>query len=200
MTWNFADFLVHEELISVTAKKKQCDRLWQKFLKTHFNDRVTWKPWGRSSGRRWRLGEATVGEGCSARWSRAWQEADAPCWARCPVLYSEKSMVTILFSARNGTTYWTTGRSAPCPASGGVFQHLPHPCPPTRRTSATTVPSLIVPQNSRPAGDFDGGSKALHTVYCLWRTVWWLSVSNNLMVWFLIAPYLWNIETTLHCR
>lgn len=30
--------LVHEELTSVTTKKKQYDRLWQKFLKTHFND------------------------------------------------------------------------------------------------------------------------------------------------------------------
>ena len=67
------------------------------------------------------------------------------------MLYSERSMVTILFSARNGTTYWTTGRSAPWPASGGVFQRLPHPCPPTR-TSATTAPSDCPPEQQARGG------------------------------------------------
>lgn len=141
---------------------------------------VAWKPW-RSSGNRWRLGAATVGEGCSARWSRAWQEAGALHWARCPVLYSERYMVTILFSARNGTTYWTTGGSASRPASVGALQHLPHPWAPTRRTSAPMVPSLVVPQNSGPAGDSMEAQRCrpLCIVWeglfdgCLWAITWW---------------------------
>ena len=159
---------------------------------------VTWKPWRRSSGNRWRLGAATVGEGCSARWSRAWQEADAVHWARCTVLYSERYMVTILFSARNGTTYWTTGGSASRPASVGVLRHLPHPSLHQKDLCLHSAISGCAPEQQAHGG-LNGGPEVPPTVYCL-RTVGWSSVSNNLMVWFLVAPYLWNIEPTLHYR